>query len=49
MDTVTISQAEYDRLRADSTLLHLLEEEGVKEWEGYENALARMAEDGEEE
>jgi hypothetical protein len=31
MDTVTISQAEYDRLRADSTLLHLLEEEGVKE------------------
>lgn len=39
METVTITKAEYDKLKADSESLHRLEVYGVDNWMCYYTAL----------
>ena len=41
-DHVYISQEEYEELKADSTLLYALIDEGVEEWEGYDRAILNI-------
>lgn len=36
---VTITQAEYDQLLADSEKLNALEQMGVDNWDGYDQAM----------
>jgi hypothetical protein len=36
---ITISKAEYDYLKSTALLLNLLEQAGVNNWEGYEDAV----------
>ncbi|UVD36587.1 hypothetical protein RCXUPER_169 [Rhodobacter phage RcXuper] len=48
-DTVTISRAELDKLRADSEMLAALEAAGVDNWEGYSIACREVMGDEEDE
>lgn len=38
--TITITKAEYNSLVKDSLLLGFLEENGVDNWEGYDEAMS---------
>lgn len=42
--TVTITEAEYNQLLKDSGWLSCLEEAGVDNWEGYDEALRILQE-----
>ncbi len=42
---VTLSEAEYNELVADSKLLTALRAAGVDNWEGYSDALSSIEED----
>lgn len=48
-DTVTISRAELEKLRADSAMLAALEAAGVDNWEGYSEAYREAMGDEEDE
>ena len=37
-ETITIPKLEYERLLADSTWLHCLQDAGVDNWQGYDFA-----------
>lgn len=43
-ETVTITKAEYERLRSDSELLGCLEACGVDNWCGWDDAMEMFAE-----
>lgn len=47
-DTVTISRAELEKLRADSAMLAALEAAGVDNWEGYSEACRTVSDDEDE-
>lgn len=38
IDTITISREEYENLLRDKAFLQALEDAGVDNWEGYDNA-----------
>lgn len=42
---VTIPASEYERLKADATMLEALRAAGVDSWEGYSDAMAMLEED----
>lgn len=47
--TINITKEEYDNLIQDSLILRALEDSGVDNWEGYEEAMKLMKEWEEEE
>ena len=41
-DEMIIRETAFEKLLKDSTLLDILIEEGVENWEGYERALSKL-------
>ena len=48
IETVTISKKDYEELRRDSVMLSALEEFGVDNWQGYEDAMESINDDDDE-
>lgn len=44
-ETITITKKEYESLRADSKKLTYLEDYGVDNWQGYDDAMQLLSQD----